>query len=115
MKVNPDSPDFRQQVESTITPSRTGNAFGEFLTSKTNPPNVAPDNTRALTSSIQGLSKQDLADPVKANAALDRAVQELMEKEFGGMCAPDREQVAAWLRSDPMMRAALLQRLTSLA
>lgn len=114
MKINPDSPDFQQPLESTKSLPQTGKAFGETLTSKSQP-NVATSNTPAPIASVQALSKQDLADPVKANAAIDRAVQELIEKEFGGMCAPDRERVAAWLRSDPMMRAALLQRLTSLA
>ncbi len=114
MKINPDSPDFQQPVESTKTVPQTGKAFGETLTSKIQP-NVAPAITQAPIAPAEALSKQDLADPVKANAAIDRAVQELIEKEFGAMCTPDREQVAAWLRSDPMMRAALLQRLTSLA
>lgn len=111
MKINPDSPDFQQRLESTKTLPQTGKAFGETLTSKSQP-NLATGNTQAP---IQALSKQDLADPVKANAAIDRAVQELIEKEFGGMCAPDCEQVAAWLRSDPIIRAALLQSLASLA
>ncbi len=109
MKINPDSPDFQQPLESTKTVPQTGKAFGEALTSKSQP-NVAPGNTEAPNASVQALSKEDLADPVKANAAIDRAVQELMEKNFDGMCTPDREQVAAWLRSDPMIRAALLQR-----
>lgn len=112
MKINPDSPDFQRQIDSTTISPQTGKAFGETLTSKSQP-NAATANTQGPTASAQVLSKQDLADPVKANAAINRAVQELMEKEFGGMCTPDREQVAAWLRSDPMMRAALLQRLTS--
>lgn len=109
MKINPDSPDFQRQIDSATTPSQTGKAFGDTLASKTRP-NVGEFNPVAA----QGISKQDLADPAKANAAIDRAVQDLMEKEFGGMCAPDREQVASWLRSDPTMRTALLQRLTSL-
>jgi hypothetical protein len=112
MKINPDCPDFQPQIESTPISRQTGKAFGETLTSKTQP-NVAAGGAQAPTGSIQGLSRQDLADPVKANAAIDHAIQELMEKEFGAMCTPDREQVAAWLRSDPMMRDALLQRLTS--
>ncbi len=108
MKINPDSPDFQRQIDSPTTPSQTGKAFVDTLASKTQPLACPP-------AAAQGISKQDLADPVKANAAIDRAVQDLMEKEFGGMCTPDRERVAAWLRSDPMMRAAVLQRLLSLA
>ncbi|HEX4772176.1 MAG TPA: hypothetical protein VH351_15175 [Bryobacteraceae bacterium] len=109
MKINPDSPDFQRQVESTTTPPKSGTAFGETLTSKTQP-TVATGNTPVPAAK---LSKQDSTDPVKVNAAIHLAVQELIEKEFGGMCTPDRERIAAWLRSDPMMRAALLQRLTS--
>lgn len=105
MKINPESPDFQRQVDSATTPSQTGKVFGETLAAKTQP--TAP------AGATQGVGKQDLADPAKVNAAIDHAVQDLMDKEFGRMCAPDREQVAAWLRSDPMMRAALLQRLTS--
>lgn len=109
MKINPDSPDFQRQIESATTPSQTGKVFGDTLASKAQS-NVGVSNSAAA----QGISKQDLADPAKADAAINRAVQDLMEKEFGGMCAPDREQVGAWLRNDPMVRAALLQRLTSL-
>ena len=105
MKINPDSPDFERQIDSTTAPSQTGKTFGDALVSKAQP-NAPATQTPALT-------KQDLADPAKANAAVDYAVQELMDNEFGRMCAPDREQVAAWLRSDPTMRAALLQRATS--
>ena len=112
MKINPDSPEFQHKIESTTSSPQIGKTFGETLTSKAQP-NLAMGNTQTPTAPAQGLSQQDLADPVKVNAAIDRAVQELMEKEFGGMCPPDREHVAAWLRSDPMMRAALLQRLTS--
>jgi len=110
MKINPDSPDFQRQIDPATTPSQPGKAFGDTLVSK------SQANVGASTpAGAQGISKQDLADPAKANAAIDRAVQDLMEKEFGGMCAPDREQVATWLRNDPTIRAALLQRLTSLA
>ena len=108
MKINPDSPGFQRQIDSATTPPQTGNPFGDTLTSKAQP-NVGISNPAVA----QEISKQDLLDPARANAAIDRAVRDLMDKEFGGMCAPDREQVAAWLRSDPTMRAALLQRLTS--
>jgi hypothetical protein len=113
MKINPDSPDFQRQIDSTTTPSQTGKVFGETLASKSQP-NAAAPGAQALNAA-QGINQQDLADPIKANAAIDRAIQELMEKEFGGMCVADREQVGAWLRSDPIIRAALLQRLTSSA
>jgi hypothetical protein len=105
MKINPNSPDFQHQAESPAAPSKGGEAFGDTLISKTQP-NVATGNSPAL-------SKQDAADPVKVNAAIHQAVQQLIDREFGGMCTPDRERVAAWLGSDPMMRAALLERLTS--
>lgn len=108
MKINPESPDFQQRLESATPSSKTGKAFAEALTSK----NVA-GGTQATTDPAHALTKDDLADPVKADAAVHRAVEELIEKEFAGMCTPDREHVSAWLRSDPMMRAALLQRLTS--
>ncbi|MBV8810944.1 MAG: hypothetical protein JO033_19925 [Acidobacteriaceae bacterium] len=114
MKINPDSPDFQRQIDSATTPSKTGKAFYETLASKSQP-NVATSNAQALAAAVQGISKHDLTDPVKANAAIDRAVQEMMEREFGGMCTADREHVAAWLRSDPMMRSALLQGLMSVA
>src|SRR5690242_12851505 len=114
MKINPDSPDFQTRIDPAATPSKTGKAFGETLTSKTQP-NVGTSNAQPLSTVVRSVSKQDLTDPTKANAAIDRAVQEMMEREFSGMCAPDREHVAEWLRSDPMMRAALLNRLISLA
>lgn len=110
MKINPDSPDFERQVDSTKTPSQTGKVFSETLASGAQQPNAAAG---APPLAARGLTTRDLADPVKADTAIDRAVQELMENEFGGMCAPDREHVAAWLRSDPLIRSALLQRLTS--
>ena len=112
MKINPDSPDFQPEVESPATPPGSGKAFGDTLTSKAQQ-KVAEGNTQVSAAPSQGLSKQDLADPAQVNSAINRAVQDLIEKEFGGMCTPDRERVADWLRGDPMMRAALLQRLTS--
>ena len=114
MKINPDSPDFQTRIDPSTTPSKAGKAFGDTLTSKTQP-NVGTSNTQPLSAAVQSVSKQDLADPIKANAAIDRAVQEMMDREFSGMCTPDREHVAEWLRSDPMIRAALLNRLISLA
>ncbi|MBV8069017.1 MAG: hypothetical protein JO270_03880 [Acidobacteriaceae bacterium] len=112
MKVNPDSPDFQPPIESTTTASQTGKTFGETLTSKSQP-NAAAGASETPAAPLERLSKEDLTDPVKVNAAIDRAVQDLLQSEFGRMCAPDREQVAAWLRSDPMIRAALLQRMIS--
>ena len=114
MKINPDSPDFQTRVDPATTPSKAGKSFNDTLTSKSQP-SVAMSNVEPLTAAAQGVSKQDLTDPIKANAAIDRAVQEMMEREFSGMCTPDRERVAEWLRSDPTMRAALLNRLTSLS
>ena len=113
MKINPDSPDFQTQLDPATTPSKTGKAFGDTLTGKTQP-NVEASGAERLAAA-QSVNKADLADPVKADVAIDQAVKEMMEKEFGGMCAPDREHVAAWLRSDPIVRDALLKRLTSLA
>ncbi len=110
MKINPDSPDFQRQIDSATGASKTGKALASR-----NQPNVATSNAQALAAAVQGISKEDLTDPVKANAAIDRAVQEMMEREFGGMCTADREHVAAWLRSDPLMRSALLQGLMSVA
>ena len=108
MKINPDSPDFQPQVEPPATPG-SGKAFGDTLTSKAQQ-KVAEGSTQVPAAPNQGISRSDLANPAQVNLALDRAVQDLIEKEFGGMCTPDRERVADWLRSDPMMRAALLQR-----
>ena len=111
MKINPESPNSSRQTESTTDLSRSGKTFGDTLTSKT-PANV-PATTVLPSDSTKGLSQKDMADPAKVEAAIDGAVQDLLKKEFGGMCKPDREHVASWLRSDPMVRAALLQRLTS--
>jgi len=102
MKINPDSPDFEGRIESTTPTQQPGKPFLDSLTSKT-APNIP----------AQALSKQDLTDPAKVNAAVDRAVHDLMQQEFAGICAPDREHVAAWLRNDPLVRAALMQRLGS--
>lgn len=112
MKINPESPNSPRQIESTTDLSRSGKPFGETLTSKT-PPNVSVSGLQPSAESTQGLSQKDMADPAKVEAAIDQAVQNLLKKEFGGMCEPDREHVASWLRSDPMVRTALLQRLTS--
>ncbi len=114
MKINPDPPDSQPQIDSATTSSQTGKAFGNKLTSKSQP-SGGTSNTEALTAAAEGVSKRDLADPIKAKAAVDRAVHEMLEREFGGMSTLDRERVAAWLRSDPIVSAALLKRLISLA
>jgi hypothetical protein len=112
MKINPESPNPPRQSESTKDLNRSGKTFGDTLTSKT-PPNVSASALQTSAESVKGLSQKDLADPAKVEAAIDQAVQDLLKNEFGGMCKPDREHIASWLRSDPMVRAALLQRLSS--
>ncbi len=111
MKINPDSPDFRSRIDSTAAPSKGTGSFGETLASKVQSGAAA----QPLADLAQGLTKTDLSDPAKADASVHQAVHEIIDKEFSGMCAPDREKLAAWLGSDPMMREAILRRLTSLA
>ena len=113
MKINPDSPDFQRHIDSATTSPLPGKSFADTLTSKSQPDSAA-SNIHPFTAAAEGVSKQDLTDPVKANAAIHRAVQGIIEREFSGMCASDREQVAAWLSRDPIMRAAVLNHLMSL-
>jgi hypothetical protein len=114
VKISPDSPDFRKQIDPATTSSSTAKPFVDALASKSQP-DPAASRIHPFTAAAEGVSKQDLADPVKADAAVDRAVQGMIQREFGGMCTLDRERVVAWLSSDPIMRAAVLNRLMSLA
>ncbi|MBV9158197.1 MAG: hypothetical protein JO097_18170 [Acidobacteriaceae bacterium] len=114
MKINPDSPDFLRHVDSPTTSSPTGKPFIEAFTSRNQPASAASD-IHPFTAAVQGVSKQDLADPARANAAIDRAVHAMMDREFSGMSISDREHVAAWLIKDPIMRGAVLNHLLSLA
>ena len=114
MKINPDSPDFQRHIDAATTSSPTGKSFADTLTSKSQPSSAGP-NIHPFSAAAEGVSKQDLTDPVKTNAAIDRAVRGIMEREFSAMCTSDRERVAAWFSSDPIMRAAVLNHLMSLA
>jgi hypothetical protein len=114
MKINPDSPDFQRHIDSATTSSPTAKSFADTLTSKSQP-SSAVSNIHPFTAAAEAVSRQDLTDSVKANAAIDRAVQGIMEREFSAMCTSDRERVAAWLSRDPIMRAAILNHLMSMA
>jgi hypothetical protein len=113
MKINPNSPDFQTNLDAT-KPAESGKAFAEKLISKASL-NTASLNNPSLAAAIEGLSKQDLADPAKANAAVVRAVQGMMQREFPAMSAPERDQVTGWLSRDPILRDALLKQLMSVA
>jgi hypothetical protein len=114
MKINPDSPDFQNRIDSTSAPAKDDKAFASSLGTK-GPSADATSNTQPLAGIAQTLSKADLTDPSKANTAIHQAVNEIMDREFSGMQAPDRDRVASWLRGDPVIREALLKQLTALA
>jgi hypothetical protein len=114
MKINPDSQNIQNRIDAVTPLTETSSPFGVALAAKIQQLGGAP-NATPLTSIAQAVTKADLADPSKADAILDHAVQAIIDKEFGNMRTPDRQQVAAWLHSDPVMRQALLKHITSLA
>lgn len=114
MKINPDSPEFQNRVDSTSGPAKGDKAFTTSLGTKS-PSAAATSSTQPLAGIAQSLSKADLTDPAKANAAIHQAVNEIMDREFPGVQPPDRERVASWMRGDPVVREALLKQLTALA
>lgn len=111
MKINADSPNGPERIESTSETTRAEKAFKDSLVGKTGQTAGAPP----LASVAQAFSKGELTDPAKADAIVDQAVHELMGREFGAMRQLDREQVAKWLSSDPLMRETMLKYVRSLA
>jgi len=114
MKIDPNSLDRSNRIDSTGPAARTDKTFKDALAAKAGQTSKAAD-AQPLAGVAQSYTKADLADPAKADAIVDHAVREIMDREFGNMRTPDREQVAAWLRADPVMREAMLKHIRSLA
>lgn len=114
MKINPDSPNVSNRLDPATAPPRTEKAFGDTLAANIRQTAETSD-AKPLVSVAQSFNKAEVGDPSNADSIVSHAVQEIVNREFGTMCPPDRELVTAWLGSDPIMREALLKHITSLA
>jgi len=114
VKINPDSPNAPDRLDPATAPARTEKAFGDTLAANVRQ-SAGLSDAKPLAGVAGAFSKAEVGDPAKADSIVGRAVHEIVNREFGKMCPPDRELVAAWLGSDPIVREALLKHITSLA
>jgi hypothetical protein len=111
MKINPDSLNGPNRADSLSEPSKAEKAFKDIVTAQTG----QTMGSQPLANVAQAFTKTELTDPAKADVIVQQAVHEMMGREFGAMRQPDREQVAKWLSSDPLVRETMLRYVRSLA
>jgi hypothetical protein len=73
---------------------------------------VSPDEAiakSALAKIESAFTKTDLTDPDKVNQMIGHAVDELLAQDFKNLSACEREEIAAWMRNDPLLREKLLK------
>jgi len=105
MKINPNMPPDQ---------SRRPNTDQEIHQSEKAFP--SPDRAQALKAGDPALSAAfraqftpaDLQSPGKIDAAVDWAVNQIVERDFGAIRPLDRQAIASWMRKDPVLRGAIL-------
>ena len=63
----------------------------------------------ALAKIESTFQKTDLSDPDRVNDMIGSAVEELLMQDFKDLSAAAREEIAAWMKNDPLIRERLVE------